>query len=382
MAPRRSRRRSPSRVAELQAEVRELAAERDAVILAHNYQLPEVQDVADFVGDSLGALAQGGRGAEGGAIAFCGVHFMAETASILSPREDRADPRPGRRLLAGGLDHRRAARGVEGRAPRGRGRDVRQHHRRGQGADRLLLHLLQRGRRRPPHLRDPRRRTPRSCSAPTCSSAPTSSASSAGGCTCGTASATSTPASARRTSPRPAPRTRGAEFLIHPECGCIDQRDGVRRRRRHRPPRACTCSPPAACSSYAEQAEHRAAAGAVEGAGVERWVDGEGGAAMPDGDGAAGESGVGERPEVVVATEIGMLYPLRMAAPDVEFIPANAEASCRYMKMITLPKLRDALRDRSTRCACHRRWPSGRGCRSSGWSRSGNVADQQQFLRK
>jgi quinolinate synthase len=40
-----------------------------------------------------------------------------------------------------------------------------------------------------------------------------------------------------------------------------------------------------------------------------------------------------------------MLYPLRMAAPDVEFIPANAEASCQYMKMITLPKLRDALRD-------------------------------------
>ena len=40
-----------------------------------------------------------------------------------------------------------------------------------------------------------------------------------------------------------------------------------------------------------------------------------------------------------------MLYPLRMAAPDVEFIPANAEASCKYMKMITLPKLRDALRE-------------------------------------
>jgi quinolinate synthase len=47
----------------------------------------------------------------------------------------------------------------------------------------------------------------------------------------------------------------------------------------------------------------------------------------------------------IVATEVGMLYPLREAAPDVEFIAANAEASCRYMKMITLPKLRDALRD-------------------------------------
>ena len=47
----------------------------------------------------------------------------------------------------------------------------------------------------------------------------------------------------------------------------------------------------------------------------------------------------------MVATETGMLYPLRMAAPDVDFIPANAEASCVYMKMITLPKLRDALRE-------------------------------------
>ena len=46
-----------------------------------------------------------------------------------------------------------------------------------------------------------------------------------------------------------------------------------------------------------------------------------------------------------MATETGMLYPLQMAAPDVDFIAANPEASCRYMKMITLPKLRDSLRD-------------------------------------
>ena len=48
--------------------------------------------------------------------------------------------------------------------------------------------------------------------------------------------------------------------------------------------------------------------------------------------------------QAVVATETGMLYPLQMAAPDVRFIPANPEASCMYMKMITLPKLRDSLR--------------------------------------
>jgi quinolinate synthase len=47
--------------------------------------------------------------------------------------------------------------------------------------------------------------------------------------------------------------------------------------------------------------------------------------------------------EAIVATEVGMLYPLQMAAPDMHFIPANAEASCRFMKMITLPKLRDSL---------------------------------------
>lgn len=47
--------------------------------------------------------------------------------------------------------------------------------------------------------------------------------------------------------------------------------------------------------------------------------------------------------QAVVATEVGMLHPLRMAAPEVEFIPANAEASCQYMKMITLANLRDAL---------------------------------------
>ena len=77
----------------LQAEVRALAAERGAVVLAHNYQLPEIQDVADYVGDSLG-LSQQAAAAEADTIVFCGVHFMAETASILCPRKRVLIPDP------------------------------------------------------------------------------------------------------------------------------------------------------------------------------------------------------------------------------------------------------------------------------------------------
>ena len=77
---------SPEEIARMQAEVRALAAERGAVILAHNYQVPEVQDVADYVGDSLG-LSRQAAAAEGEVIVFCGVHFMAETASILCPEK-------------------------------------------------------------------------------------------------------------------------------------------------------------------------------------------------------------------------------------------------------------------------------------------------------
>ncbi len=75
---------TPEEVAALTAEIHELARRRNAVVLAHNYQRPEVQDAADYVGDSLGLSRQAAK-TPADVIIFAGVHFMAETAAILSP---------------------------------------------------------------------------------------------------------------------------------------------------------------------------------------------------------------------------------------------------------------------------------------------------------
>jgi quinolinate synthase len=77
---------SQAQVESLQGDIRSLAGERRAIILAHNYQRPEVQDVADYVGDSLG-LAREAQKTDADVIVFAGVHFMAETAAILSPEK-------------------------------------------------------------------------------------------------------------------------------------------------------------------------------------------------------------------------------------------------------------------------------------------------------
>jgi quinolinate synthase len=296
---------APEDVPALQDEVRELARVRDAVILAHNYQRPEVQDVADYVGDSLG-LSRQGAATDATTIAFCGVHFMAETASILSPEKtvlipdldagcslaDSITPdqlRDWQSKHPGAITVMYVNTTAEVKAltdycvTSSNAVAVVEHILREHGPDTEILFgpdmflgaYVEKTIGRALHVWD-------------------------GECHV-------------HAGIRPADITRtraehpGADFLIHPECGCS--------------------------TSVMEYV----AAGDVDAEGVHMLSTG---GMLTYAAERAGQGGT-----AIMATETGMLHPLRMAAPDVDFIAANERASCRYMKMITLTKLRDGLRD-------------------------------------
>jgi quinolinate synthase len=301
----------------IQDEVRALAAERGAVILAHNYQLPEIQDVADYVGDSLG-LSQQAAAAQADTIAFCGVHFMAETASVLSPQKTVLIPDPDAgcsladSITAAQLREWKAAHPgaivvmyVNTTAEVKAETDycctsanavaVVEHIYREHGDDTEILFgpdmflgaYVERTLGRVVgggfHVWD-------------------------GECHVHAGIKPQDIADVREAHP-------DADFLIHPECGCS--------------------------TSVMEYV----AAGDIAADGVKMLSTG-GMLAYARGLEAA-EAGA-DRRTAIVATETGMLHPLRRAAPDVDFVAANEAASCRYMKMITLPKLRDCLRDGET----------------------------------
>jgi quinolinate synthase len=289
----------------LQDEVRALARERGAVILAHNYQLPEIQDIADYVGDSLG-LSQKAAAADEELIVFCGVHFMAETASILCPDKRVLIPDPDAGCSLADSITAAQLREWKARFPgaivvmyvnttaevkaetdycctSANAVKVVEHIYREHGPateilfgpDMFLGAYVEKTLGRSMHVWD-------------------------GECHVHAGIRPDDIAAVRAAHP-------GADFLIHPECGCS--------------------------TSVMEYV----AAGDVDAEGVHMLSTG---GMLRYATERAGHNGT-----AIVATEIGMLHPLRASAPDVDFVAANEAAHCRYMKMITLPKLRDALRD-------------------------------------
>ncbi len=301
-------------IAELQDEVRRLAAERDALILAHNYQRPEVQDVAHFVGDSLG-LSQQAAAAGERTIVFCGVHFMAETAAILCPEKTVLIPDPDAGCsLSDSIDAGQLA-AWKAEHPGGvvvmyvntsaavkalsdycctssNAAAVVRHIYATDGPDTEILFgpdmflgaYVERTVGRRMHVWD-------------------------GECHVHAGIRPSDIAATRASHP-------DADFLIHPECGC-----------------STSVMEYVAAGDVAPDGVHMLSTG-----GMLNY---------------AREAKPGST--VIVATEVGMLHPLRLAAPETDFIAANEAASCRYMKMITLPKLRNAVRDEVFRVTVPRR---------------------------
>ncbi|WP_214406631.1 quinolinate synthase NadA [Pseudonocardia lacus] len=282
------------------AEVRELARRRNAVLLAHNYQLPAIQDVADHVGDSLG-LSRIAAASDAETIVFCGVHFMAETAKILAPDKtvlipdaaagcSLADSITADQLRAWKAEHPGAVvvSYVNTTAEVKAETDVCCTSSNAVEvvesipADREVLFLPDQflG----AHVRRVTGRDNVHVWAGECH------------VHAGINGATLTARAAEDPD---------AELFVHPECGC------------------------------ATSALYLAGTGAVPADRVKILSTG----GMLD---AARTSTAGT---VLVATEVGMLHQLRRAAPEIDFRAVNERASCPYMKMITPAKLLRALRE-------------------------------------
>ncbi|HWG52476.1 MAG TPA: quinolinate synthase NadA [Gemmatimonadaceae bacterium] len=290
--------------ASLQQQIRSLAAERNAVILAHNYERPEVQDVADVVGDSLGLSREAAR-TTADVIVFCGVHFMAETAAILSPEKTvlLPDLRAGCSLAAtidadqlrewkaehpGAVVVSYVNTTAEVKAETdycctsGNAVDVVNAI----PADREILFLpdMFLG----AHVRRVTGRTNMHVWMGECH-----------------VHAGITP---RRVAEQRAAHPE-AEFLIHPECGCS--------------------------TSLLEAMS----AGDIDPTGVQ-ILSTEGMIRRPEQSPAN---------EFIVATEVGILYRLRKAYPDRQFLAADDRASCPFMKVTTLPSVLNSLEKREHR---------------------------------
>src|SRR5215470_152964 len=289
---------SIDQTAALQAEIKDLARDRNAVILAHNYQRAEVQDVADFVGDSLGLSREAAKtGAE--VIVFCGVHFMAETAAILSPTKTVLLPD-----LAAGCS---LASTIDAAA-----------------------------------LKTWKTEHPGAVVVAYVNTSAEVKAESDYCCTSGNAVevVNSIPAHreilflpdmflgahVRRTTGRENMHVWMGECHVH---AGIDP-ENIRLQRRLHPEAEFLIHPECGCSTSVLEAM---SAGDVDPHGVQ----------ILSTEGMIKRPAKSEADEFIVATEVGILHRLRRENPSKRFFAANERASCAYMKVTTLPKVLDSL---------------------------------------
>ena len=285
---------------DLVAEINDLRVERGAAILAHNYQIPEIQDVADVVADSL-QMARQASTLDAEILVICGVHFMAETAAIANPDKRILSPDPSAGCSLAATIQAAEVRTWRAAHPNG-----------------MVVAYV--------------------------NTAAAVKAEADYCCTSGNAVAVirALPPEIpvlflpdmylgnylRRVTGRPldvwlgechvhAGLTResleqrrteypDAEFLVHPECGCVTS------------------------ALYYAEAEGDVARGRTQIVSTEQMMR---------------RAKASPARRFVVATETGVLHRLRRDNPEKEFIAAAESAECRYMKQITLAKLRDSLRD-------------------------------------